>query len=83
MAERSRHLSRARALVAALALGAEGINMGTRFIDTTEAMAADAYKQMVIDSGSTDIVHTPAVSGVPASFMRQISATAPATAIST
>jgi nitronate monooxygenase len=24
---------------------------------------------MVIDSGSTDIVHTPAVSGVPANFM--------------
>ena len=50
-------------------LGADFAYMGTRFINTTEAMAADAYKQMIIDSGSTDIVHTPAVSGIPANFM--------------
>ena len=43
--------------------------MGTRFINTTEAMAVPAYKQMIMDSGATDIVHTPAVSGIPANFM--------------
>jgi nitronate monooxygenase len=32
-------------------------------------MAPDAYKEMIIDSGATDIVHTPAVSGIPANFM--------------
>ncbi|OYX80257.1 MAG: nitronate monooxygenase [Brevundimonas sp. 32-68-21] len=63
-----RHARKA-AEAAALMLGADFAYMGTRFINTTEAMAADAYKQMIIDSGSTDIVHTPAVSGIPANFM--------------
>jgi nitronate monooxygenase len=50
-------------------LGADFAYLGTRFINTTEAMAPDAYKEMIIDSGATDIVHTPAVSGIPANFM--------------
>lgn len=62
-------LSTGQDVAAALMLGADFAYMGTRFINTTEAMAADAYKQMIIDSGSTDIVHTPAVSGIPANFM--------------
>ena len=62
-------LSTGQDVAAALMLGADFAYMGTRFINTTEAMAADAYKQMVIDSGATDIVHTPAVSGIPANFM--------------
>jgi nitronate monooxygenase len=32
-------------------------------------MAPQGYKDMIIDSGATDIVHTPAVSGIPANFM--------------
>jgi nitronate monooxygenase len=50
-------------------MGADFAYMGTRFINTTEAMADPAYKQMIIESGATDIVHTPAVSGIPANFM--------------
>ena len=50
-------------------LGADFAYMGTRFINTTEAMAPEAYKAMIIESGATDIVHTPAVSGIPANFM--------------
>ncbi|MDW8316147.1 MAG: nitronate monooxygenase [Rhodovarius sp.] len=34
-----------RGLLAALALGAEGVEMGTRFVATVEARAHDAYKQ--------------------------------------
>ena len=45
--------------------------MGTRFINTTESRAEDAYRTMIIESVSSDIIHTPAVSGIPASFMRQ------------
>src|ERR1700756_5871505 len=37
-----------RSLVAALALGAEGINMGTRFIATKEAPAHDKVKQALV-----------------------------------
>ena len=38
----------ARSLVAALALGADGINMGTRFIATKEAPAHDNVKQALV-----------------------------------
>ena len=45
--------------------------MGTRLIATTESQASTAYKQMLLQAQAADIIHTPAVSGVPASFMRQ------------
>jgi nitronate monooxygenase len=38
----------ARGLVAALALGADGINMGTRFIATREAPVHDKVKQFIV-----------------------------------
>lgn len=58
------------AILAAQALGADLVYMGTRFIATRESMAEDAYKAMVIETGSQDIVYTPAISGLPANFMR-------------
>lgn len=39
-----------RGLVAALALGAEGINMGTRFCATVEAPIHDKAKQLLVDN---------------------------------
>lgn len=39
----------ARGLVAALALGADGINMGTRFMATQEAQIHDKVKQALVD----------------------------------
>ena len=45
--------------------------MGTRLIATQQNGADDAYKQMILQAKAADILHTPAVSGVPASFMRQ------------
>ena len=62
-------LSNGQDVAAALMLGADFAYLGTRFINTTEALAPDAYKDMIIESGATDIVHTPAVSGIPANFM--------------
>lgn len=62
-------ISTGRDVAAALMMGADFAYMGTRFINTTEAQADPAYQQMIIDSGATDIVHTPAVSGIPANFM--------------
>jgi nitronate monooxygenase len=62
-------ISNGQDVAAALMLGADFAYMGTRFINTTEAMADPAYKAMIMDSGATDIVHTPAVSGIPANFM--------------
>lgn len=64
-------LSHGEDILAAQALGADLAYVGTRFINTTESQAEDAYRNMIIEAVSADIVHTPAVSGVPASFMRQ------------
>ena len=64
-------LSTGQDVAGALMLGADFAYMGTRFINTTEALAPDAYKQMIVDAGATDITYTPAVSGIPANFMTQ------------
>ncbi len=47
-----------RGLVAALALGAEGINMGTRFCATKEAPIHEKFKQAMVygDERSTDLI---------------------------
>ena len=42
-----------RGLVAALALGAEGINMGTRFVATKEAGVHEDVKQAIVDMDET------------------------------
>ena len=44
----------ARSLVAALALGADGINMGTRFIATREAPVHDAVKTALLAASELD-----------------------------
>lgn len=43
-----------RGLVAALALGAEGINMGTRFCATAEAPIHDKIKQLLVEHDERD-----------------------------
>ena len=43
-----------RSLVAALALGAEGMNMGTRFIATKEAPVHENVKQAIVDASELD-----------------------------
>ena len=40
----------ARGLVAALALGADGVNMGTRFCVTKEAPIHEAFKQQMVEN---------------------------------
>lgn len=63
-------LSTGRDVLAARAMGADLAYMGTRFIATREARADDAYKAMLVASSAADVVYTPAVSGVPANFLR-------------
>jgi nitronate monooxygenase len=57
-------------MLAAFALGAGAVYMGTRFIATPEADAQDEYKQMMIDCSPDDIVYTNKVSGFNANFMK-------------
>jgi NAD(P)H-dependent flavin oxidoreductase YrpB (nitropropane dioxygenase family) len=48
----------ARGLVAALALGAEGVSLGTRFLATPEANAHPTYKRRVVEATEEQTVHT-------------------------
>jgi len=57
-------------IASAMQMGADFAWIGTRFINTTESRASDGYREMIIASGASDIVHTAAVSGVPANFLR-------------
>lgn len=54
-----------RGLAASLALGAQGVWMGTRFIASTEAHAGEPYKQAVVDCTDEDTIVTRAYSGKP------------------
>lgn len=63
-------ISSGSSIAAAIAMGADFGYLGTRFIATEEAAAPVDYKQMLIDSAAKDILYTPAISGVPASFLR-------------
>ena len=54
-----------RSLVASPAMGADGMNMGTRFIASAEAHAAQSYKETVVGAGDTDTTRTRCYSGKP------------------
>jgi nitronate monooxygenase len=63
-------ISEGRAVRACEALGADFAYMGTRFIPVHESLAVDGHKDMIVDCGAEDVVYTPAVTGVPANFLR-------------
>ncbi len=51
-------ISDGRGLAAMLALGADGVLLGTRFLATPEAGLADPFKKAILDSDGTDTVVT-------------------------
>ena len=63
-------ISNGRDVASALQMGADLAYMGTRFINTKESKATEEYRNMIIDSGASDIVYTAAISGVSANFLR-------------
>ena len=58
-----------RALAAALALGAEGIAMGTRFANTVESPVHQNLKTLTLQKDVTDTLYTDRFDGVPARVM--------------
>jgi nitronate monooxygenase len=56
-------------IASALALGASGVHVGTRFIASKEAGVDQAYKNAVVNSTPEDIVMTTRVSGTPAAVI--------------
>jgi NAD(P)H-dependent flavin oxidoreductase YrpB (nitropropane dioxygenase family) len=59
-----------RGLAAALAYGAAGVGMGTRFLLTSDSTVPDAVKQRYLAAGLTDTVVTAKVDGMPHRMLR-------------
>ena len=51
-------------------MGADFAYIGSPFIATTEAVASEDYKQMIVDSGADDILYTSHFSGVNANYLK-------------
>jgi len=58
-------------IAAAISAGADMAYMGTRFIAAAESQAVSEYKDMVLQSGASDIIYTNKISGVYANFMSE------------
>ena len=59
-----------RGLVAAFALGAEGVQVGTRFVCSTEANVHENYKNQIIKAGDRDAVVTGRSTGHPVRVLK-------------
>ncbi len=62
-------ISTGRDVASAMQMGADLAYMGTRFINTDESRAPDAYREMIVEAGASDVTYTAAVSGVHANFL--------------
>jgi nitronate monooxygenase len=58
------------AILAARALGADLAYIGSAFIATEEANAAEAYKTMIVDAAARDIVYTNLITGVHGNYLK-------------
>jgi len=58
------------AVLAAQAMGADFAYIGSAFIATFEARASEAYKQMIVDSSSDDIVYSNLFTGVHGNYLK-------------
>ena len=57
------------AILAALAMGADFAYIGSAFIATDEARAAEEYKQCIVNSNSDDIVYSNLFTGVHGNYL--------------
>jgi nitronate monooxygenase len=57
------------AILSALASGAQGFSIGTRFIASNEAQVSNEYKDAIIKSGMDNIVMSTRISGTPCSII--------------
>ncbi len=59
-----------RGLASALLLGAEGIAMGTRFMNTVESPVHENMKRLSVEKEVYDTIYTHKIDGIPARFMK-------------
>jgi nitronate monooxygenase len=62
-------ISTGDAVLAAQAMGADFAYIGSAFIATEEARAAEAYKQAIVDSDSDDIIYSNLFTGVHGNYL--------------
>ena len=62
-------VSTGQQVAAAIVAGASMVSVGTRFIAVSESGVSPEYRQMIVDSSSSEITYTPRLSGVNANFM--------------
>ncbi|HWK66041.1 MAG TPA: nitronate monooxygenase family protein [Rhizobiaceae bacterium] len=58
------------AILAAQAMGADMAYIGSPFIATEEARAANEYKKMIVDSKASDIVYSNLFTGIHGNYLR-------------
>jgi nitronate monooxygenase len=63
-------IANGNAVLAALAMGADFAYVGSAFVATEEARAVDAYKQMIVQSTSDDIVYSSLFTGVHGNYLK-------------
>lgn len=63
-------ISTGKAVLAAQAMGADLAYIGSSFIATEEARAVDDYKQMIVDSASSDIVYSNYFTGIHGNYLK-------------
>ncbi len=63
-------ISTGRAILAAQVIGADLGYIGSAFIATKEANAAEAYKQMIVDSSGGDIVYSNLFTGILGNYLK-------------
>ena len=63
-------IARGASVLAAQAMGADLAYIGSAFIATQEANADARYKQMIVDSASSDIVYSNLFTGVLGNYLR-------------
>lgn len=63
-------IAHGRSILAAQAMGADLAYVGSAFIATREANAVQAYKEMIVASGSEDIVYTNLFTGIHGNYLK-------------
>lgn len=62
-------IANGQGILSMLALGAEGVSVGTRFIASVEANVSEEYKNAIVNSKMNDIVLTEKLSGTPCNII--------------
>ncbi|NBB14920.1 nitronate monooxygenase [Caulobacter sp. SLTY] len=63
-------IAHGRSILAAQAMGADLAYIGSAFIATQEARAQQGYKDMIVESGASDIVYSNLFTGVHGNYLR-------------